>query len=237
MNRRQFNKIAAALVGQIALAVGPFGGLIRRGWAGIQKRVLDPDTKLSSLLFENPAHLDPKNLPVTPVDDFGTMGLTEYDVDLNKWRLTVGGAVKTPMTLGYSDLKRLPAVERKALLICPGVFAYYALWKGVSIAELLGRAGVDTKAAYVDLKGPPGDYEKVERFPLAEARADKVFLAYAVNGRDLPEKHGFPLRAVAEDRMGSVWVKYVQRVEAVIGDPSAEAEPPGKTTSGPAYLP
>jgi len=36
-----------------------------------------------------------------------------------------------------------------------------------------------------------------------------------VNGRDLPEKHGFPLRAVAEDHMGSVWVKYVQRVEAV----------------------
>lgn len=215
MNRRQFNKIAAGFVGQVALAAGPFGGLIRKGWAGIQKRVLDADTKLSSLLFENPGHLDPKNLPITPIDEFGTMGLTEYDVDLEKWRIVVGGAVKTPLSLSYAELKRLPAVERKVLLICPGVFAYYALWKGVSIAELLGRAGVDARAAYVDLKGPPGDYEKVERFPLAEARADKVFLAYAVNGRDLPEKHGFPLRAVAEDHMGSVWVKYVQRVEAV----------------------
>ncbi|MFW6333331.1 MAG: molybdopterin-dependent oxidoreductase [Thermodesulfobacteriota bacterium] len=106
------------------------------------------------------------------------------------------------------------------------------------MAELLGRAGVDPKAAYVELKGPPGDYEKVERFPLAEARSDQVFLAYWVNGRDLPEKHGFPLRAVAEDHMGSVWVKFVQTVEAVIGAPSeANAKPGAGSGSGPSFLP
>jgi sulfoxide reductase catalytic subunit YedY len=33
-----------------------------------------------------------------------------------------------------------------------------------------------------------------------------------VNGKDLPRRHGFPLRVVAEDSYGSDWVKYVTRV-------------------------
>ena len=38
---------------------------------------------------------------------------------------------------------------------------------------------------------------------------NKVFLAYEVNGQRLPQKHGFPLRVVAEDHYGFQWVKYV----------------------------
>ena len=44
---------------------------------------------------------------------------------------------------------------------------------------------------------------------LDEVLADKVFLAYQVNGKDLPRKHGSPIRAVAEDHYGYDWVKYV----------------------------
>ena len=39
--------------------------------------------------------------------------------------------------------------------------------------------------------------------------SNKVFLAYAVNGEALPQKHGFPLRVVAEDYFGDFWVKFV----------------------------
>ncbi|MFH1083362.1 MAG: molybdopterin-dependent oxidoreductase [Pseudomonadota bacterium] len=42
--------------------------------------------------------------------------------------------------------------------------------------------------------------------------ADKIFLAYQVNGVPLPQKHGFPLRLVAEDHYGHEWVKYVHRI-------------------------
>jgi sulfoxide reductase catalytic subunit YedY len=41
-----------------------------------------------------------------------------------------------------------------------------------------------------------------------------VFLAYRANDRPLPEKHGFPLRVVAQDYYGGVWLKYVYKVEA-----------------------
>jgi len=62
--------------------------------------------------------------------------------------------------------------------------------------------------------GPPGPYEKTEGFKLAEVDSGRVFLAYGVNGRTLPQKHGFPLRAVAADRFGSDWVKFVYKLEA-----------------------
>jgi sulfoxide reductase catalytic subunit YedY len=56
----------------------------------------------------------------------------------------------------------------------------------------------------------------VDQFNLEDVRSNKVFLAYEVNGKVLPQKHGFPLRAVAEDSYGSTWTKYVNTVEADI---------------------
>ena len=41
---------------------------------------------------------------------------------------------------------------------------------------------------------------------------EHFFLAYGVNGKTLPKKHGFPLRVVAEGYYGSDWVKYVYKV-------------------------
>ncbi|MEJ2102772.1 MAG: molybdopterin-dependent oxidoreductase, partial [Desulfobacterales bacterium] len=61
---------------------------------------------------------------------------------------------------------------------------------------------------------PEGRYEKTERFAIEDIRSDKVFLAYNVNGKALPKKHGFPLRAVAEGYYGSNWVKYVYKITA-----------------------
>ena len=54
---------------------------------------------------------------------------------------------------------------------------------------------------------------KVERFPIDAVLSNQVFLAYAVNGKTLPQKHGFPLRVVAEGYYGSDWVKYVYQMK------------------------
>ena len=77
----------------------------------------------------------------------------------------------------------------------------------------LGRMKADT--THITVSGPKGPYEKTDRFPIADIRSDKVFLAFAVNGKRLPQKHGFPLRIVADDYYGSDWVKYVYKIEAL----------------------
>jgi sulfoxide reductase catalytic subunit YedY len=150
---------------------------------------------------------------VIPLKDFETMGLTDHQVDLNTWRLEVTGKVKKPLNLTYSQLLALPVIEKNVLLICPGVFTNHGRWKGISVLELLKMAEAGAGITHVTFRGPEGSYEKVERFEMTEIVSHKVFLAYQVNGRVLPRKHGFPLRIVAEDHYGSSWVKYVYKIE------------------------
>jgi sulfoxide reductase catalytic subunit YedY len=216
MQRRRFLRILTALLGLSPMVRGPFGLLVRSCRAETNRRVLPADTDLSTLLFENPAHMDTRNLPITPLERFETMGLSNHAVDLSQWRLTVGGAVANPLALNYDQLRRFPVLERSVLLICPGVFAFHARWKGLSIETLLRQAGADDRTTHVDVRGPTGPYAKLQRFPMRAVRSGKVFLAYAVNGRTLPQQHGYPLRAVSEDDVGSEWIKYADTVEAVI---------------------
>ncbi len=176
------------------------------------KTILPKGTKAQDLVGRNPKDLDTRNLDVTPLEDFGTMGLEDHEVNLESWRLIVDGEVDRPLTLAYSDLVSMPSVTRKVLLICPGVFVIHGEWTGASMKALLDRANSRPGANYVTFRGPEGNYEKVHRVPLAEALADKVFVAWQVNGKPLPQKHGFPLRLVAEDYYGYDWVKYVYKV-------------------------
>ena len=142
------------------------------------------------------------------------MGLDDHEIPVAQWRLSVEGKVKTPLELSYDEIKNLPSIRRKVLLICPGFFALHGHWKGISMEKLLEKAGIDSGATHLTFSGPAGPYENMERFPMSDIRSGKIFLAYEVNGKTLPRKHGFPLRLVAEDYYGSHWVKYVYKVTA-----------------------
>lgn len=234
MQRRQFTRLLAATAGQIILICSPLGAVVRIARAQLRKRLLPPDTDMGSLLYEDPARLDSRNLPITPIEQFDTMGLTDHDVDLQHWRLDVGGAVSSPLSLSYAQIKSLPAAEREVLLICPGVFAYHARWKGVSISQLLQQAGMVPEATHVEVGGPAGSDERFKRFPLSDITNGNVFLAYSVNGSPLPEPHGFPLRAVAQGYVGSDWIKFADRIDAVIDKEPVESI---RNEPGPAFLP
>lgn len=235
MKRRQFAMLMVAIAGRIALAVTPLSLLLKRAWAQTRRRLLPAQTDPKSLIYEDPELLDPHQMAITPVDQFNTMGLTEHPVNLERWRLTVGGAVAKPLTLSLDQIKALPVLKRDVLLICPGVFAYYARWQGISLNGLLQQAGIEPQATHVDVTGPSGKFYKMERFALGPIRSEKVFLAYGVNGVPLPEKHGFPLRVVAEGQVGSQWIKFVDKIEAVVAETAPKKE---KTlTPGPAYPP
>ena len=210
--RRRFLKISLEFITGVSFLFSPFFSWIRRVHAKIQKIILPKDTPREELAYKNPAELDTRNLDITPLKDFKTMGITDQKTDLDTWRLKVEGHVEVPLRLTYSQILTLPAIERDVLLICPGFFGNHGRWKGISVSILLQKAKVTDKGTRVNFRGPEGIYEKVEGFPLKDVLSDKVFLAYAVNGKPLPEKHGFPLRVVAEDSFGFTWVKYVHKI-------------------------
>ena len=214
LGRRPFLKGVFGILTGLGVLLSPWFSLVRRCLAETKRIILPKGTKRESLIEKNPATLDARNLDITPLKDFGTMGLDNHREDLDTWRLEVDGHVTKPIALSYKEITAMPGIERKVLMICPGFFANQGLWRGISIGALLKEAGADRDITHVTVHGPRGDYSKTERFPIAEILSDKVFLAYQVNGQALPVPHGYPLRVVAEDHYGSEWVKYVFRVTA-----------------------
>ena len=212
MSKRRFLKISIKLITWISLLTNPLFSWIRLVRAKVQKMILPKDFPRKNLVDKNPADLDTHQLDITPLKDFETMGITDQETDIDTWRLKVEGLVERPLRLTYSQILTLPAIERNVLLICPGFFANHGHWKGISMTTLLAKAKVKDGATLVTFRGPEGNYEKTERFYLKDALSNKVFLAYEVNGKPLPKKHGFPLRAVAEGHYGFNWVKYVHKI-------------------------
>jgi sulfoxide reductase catalytic subunit YedY len=210
--RRRFLKTALGFFSAIGLLLHPVFSLIRHVCAEGKRIPLPNDTKMESLVNKNPQSLDTRNLETTPISEFETMGISDYEVDLDRWRLRITGRVGDPRELTYADILSLPSIDRKVLLICPGFFALNGHWKGISMEDLLEKVGADKGATHITFAGPEGRYEMVDRFPMEEILPGKVFLAYDVNGKPLPRKHGFPLRVVAEDYYGSHWVKYVYKM-------------------------
>lgn len=202
-------KDMVGFLGGAMVAFTPLASLARRAWAVTGKAILPKGTDRKTLVNQNPASLDTRYLETTPLEDFGTMGLSDHGVELSRWRLSVTGSVGKTLSLSYEEILALPPMERAVLLICPGFFANHGLWRGISIDLLVEMAQGEPGITHVTVRGPSGPYEKVERIAAEDFRSGKVFLAYAVNGKPLPQQHGFPLRLVAEGQYGYDWIKYV----------------------------
>jgi len=213
--RRQFIKFSVKFLSGLGVFFSTIGTWLTKAYAKTKRILVPKGTDLSALRSDNPATLDARNLEILPLKDFETMGLTDHEVDLKSWRLLIEGEVTTPTRLTYSRISELPAIERNVLMICPGIFVNHGRWKGISLMTALNLAQMKADTTHISVYGPQGPYEKVERFPISDIRSDKVFLAYQVNGEELPQKHGFPLRIVAEDYYGDEWVKYVYKIEAI----------------------
>ncbi len=201
---------------KILMSLGLVGSLRLIGFrpllAAAERKILPPGTRATLLFNKHPADLDIRHLAVSSVNVFGTMGQSLFNVDADSWRLEISGAVSRPLTLSFRDILNRPSFHRKVLLICPGEFSYLGNWKCLSLIDLLRAAGLKPGAAKVEVHGPTDLWEKTERFQLEEVAENKIILAHGVNGQPLPERHGFPLRLVAEDHYGDEWVKCVGKI-------------------------
>ena len=65
------------------------------------------------------------------------------NVDATKWRFTVSGLVKNPLSLSYADLRSLDQVDQPSTLTCisndvGGGLTGTGIWSGVPLRTLLG---------------------------------------------------------------------------------------------------
>lgn len=210
--RRQFIRNSLKSLALLGVLWVPMVSGVRWTLAKTRRIILPKSTKRESLIQKNPAELDTRNLEITPLEDFGTMGLTDHKEQLSSWRLWVEGHVENPSAHTYDQILAQRFIERDVLMICPGFFANHGRWKGISLRDLLQVARPRAGATHLTFYGPQSPYENLQRFPIDDVLSDKVFLAYEINCKTLPERHGFPLRVVAEDYYGYDWIKYVYKV-------------------------
>lgn len=158
---------------------------------------------------------------VTPNSEFYRVDVNVFapTVDSSTWKLKLHGLVNTPMTLDYSQILTLPAVEEHATLECVsnkigGDLMSTALWKGTKLGDLLNSAGISLEADHVVFRCYDG-YDV--GIPLDAATKEGTILAYEMNGEKLPVEHGFPLRAIVPGLYGMMNAKWVTEIEVVQG--------------------
>jgi DMSO/TMAO reductase YedYZ molybdopterin-dependent catalytic subunit len=155
------------------------------------------------------------------------------EMHAGEWRLTVEGAVNTPLKLSLDDLKKMPRVESVVTMECAGNGRAFmvpaaggvqwekgavgtARWTGVRLAEILKKAGAKPNGKYVFFDGGDKATEKTPDFirqvPIAKAMDPDTLLAYELNGEPLPLLHGFPLRVIAPGWIGAYSVKWLERI-------------------------
>ena len=155
---------------------------------------------------------------VTPNKDFYRIdtALSLPRVDINTWKLEIGGMVKTPLTLSYQDLLARPMVERTITICCVsnevgGPYIGNAIWQGVLLADLLNEAGVDSRAEQIFNTSVDG---WTCGFPVGAAVDGRdAMIAIGMNGTALPLEHGYPVRLIVPGLYGYVsatkWLKSI----------------------------
>ncbi len=160
--------------------------------------------------------------PITPNDRFYSVTKNVVDPDVARavWGLEIGGLVERPRTYRFDDLAALPAIEQETTLMCisNGVGAGLmsnARWTGVPLGTLIAAAGPRPGVVEVKLHAADGYTDTV---PIAKALEATTLLAFAMNGAPLPERHGYPVRAIVPGLYGEKNVKWITRVALVDHD-------------------
>lgn len=195
-------------------AIGIFAFATANSILGVLQKVADYGIVFAQEFFNMIKGLSPE---ITPTPDFYNVSNSVFDPKVveKDWKLEIKGLVEKPYSITYDELKALPPVEQYANLICisnpvGGSLVGNALWKGVRLKEILGRAGAKSEANEIIMRAE-GGYS--DSFPLSKALSEETILAYEMNGVPLNAKHGFPARIIVPNIYGMKNVKWITEIE------------------------
>jgi DMSO/TMAO reductase YedYZ molybdopterin-dependent catalytic subunit len=123
------------------------------------------------------------------------------------WRLTVDGLVDRPASFSLTQLKGYPCRSQITQIACEEGWSYIAEWIGAPLLHVLDAVGVQPQARYVVYFSIDPDWW--ESIDMADALHPQTFLAYGMNGGDLPVGNGGPLRLRLPRQLGYKSVKFV----------------------------
>jgi DMSO/TMAO reductase YedYZ molybdopterin-dependent catalytic subunit len=125
------------------------------------------------------------------------------------WRLTIDGMVARPSSFSLDELKRFPSRSQITHQACEEGWSFIAEWTGVPLSYVLNLVGVNPQAKFVVVYPFDDAWDSLD---LPDAFHPQTFLAYGLNGQDLPTPHGAPLRLRVARQLGYKSVKYLSRI-------------------------
>lgn len=129
------------------------------------------------------------------------------EASFHNWRLTVDGMAARPTSFSLDELKSFPWRRQITHLACEEGWSYIAEWRGVPLSHILDVVGTLPQARYVVYRSiQPGWWESID---MADALHPQTFLAYGMNGGELPVGNGGPLRLRLPRQLGYKSVKFI----------------------------
>ena len=235
--RRDFLKAAGVLSAMTA-----FGEIPSNLFASDERRLVRFPEKTDLILLtsrppqlETPLHhfkelITPNNAlfvrwHITPIPT---------SVDLNLWRLKVGGNTEKELQLSIDDLKKFEKVTYTAVIQCSGNGRSFfeprvpggqwgngamgnITWSGSRLKDIINTAGIKSGSVDVSFNGLdtgtlPTVPDFIKSLPVDKAMEEDIIVAYEMNGEPLTMLNGFPARLIVPGWYATYWVKSLSEI-------------------------
>jgi len=152
------------------------------------------------------------------------------EIPTERWRLTVDGAVETPLALSFQDLLALPQADEEADFHCVTGWSILDLaLRGVRLETVLALVRPRADATHLMAHASDGYSTNL---PLEEALKPDVLLVHTVEGKPLARAHGGPVRIVVPQLYAWKGAKWVSRIELMTHDRRGYWEIRGYSNTG-----
>lgn len=164
-------------------------------------------------------------------------------VDLNLWKLKVGGNTEKELQLSIDDLKKFEKVTYTAVIQCSGNGRSFfeprvpggqwgngamgnVTWSGARLKDIINMAGIKAGSVDVSFNGlDTGTLQTVpdliKSLPVDKAMEEDIIIAYEMNGEPLTMLNGFPARLIVPGWYATYWVKSLSEI-TVLSKPFEE---------------
>ena len=205
-------------IGRRALILSGLGALVAGGGIAVLKKLYD----VAAFSYDGTQYKGRVVQPITPNELFYcvTKNVIDPTVDEDIWHLEVNGLVQSPRAYRIQDLNAFTQVEQETTLMCisngldAGLMSN-AVWKGIPLFDFLEAAGPLADAKRVRLYGVDNYTDTI---PIEKALEPTTLLAMGMNGVELPDRHGYPMRAIVPGYFGEKHVKWLTRIELTGAD-------------------
>jgi DMSO/TMAO reductase YedYZ molybdopterin-dependent catalytic subunit len=163
---------------------------------------------------QNVKKLPPSQKPIKRILRWGKdhPGITAENpkIDLKTYTLVIDGEVANPVKLSWEDVLKLPRTLSTSDFHCvEGWSVLNCSWEGVRFKEVASLVKPKETARFATFECADG---YTTSLTIDELAGDDVLLAYKLDGKELEEGLGFPLRLIAPSKYAYKSALWVTRV-------------------------